>query len=289
MRRFSYTAAVTLLFAAGAPAQDDMGGYNFMEIVQIGELIGGFSGGFEQMTGGVEIVLRADDPELEPLPIKARTMRFEYQGDTLDPSQILMEGGVNVDHPTANVQADSAVWNFDSGEMTFSGNVIMNNDRMKNVRATQLILDFNDNTFRMSNVQADQVSLPSEENKTVPGMLTGGDITDTTGLVEAFKAEVAAGGNSPGARMNSMLDAEAQRLLREAPTSMIVERQSDFIAQLNRVLRAPDLYSEAAWSGKTLSQEAQTLLAKTDRSDAETVRLNRWLLHAAYPNHIAAP
>jgi hypothetical protein len=289
MKRVFYGSLVMILLAGGTQAQDDMGGYSFMEIVQIGELIGGFSGGFEQMTGGVEIVLRSDDPALEALPIKARTMRFEYQGDSLDPARILMDGGVNVAHPTANVQSDGAVWNFESGEMTFTGNVVMNNDRMKNVRASQLVLDLNQSRFTMSNVKADQVNLPSEDNKRVTGMLTASDINSMDVLAATIKAELAAEGAAPGKRIHALLPNEAQSQFNAATPEQIASMQDAFIKQFNGVLRSPTLYDEASWSGKTLDDEAKTLLAQPERGEAETVRLNRWLLHAAYPNHIASP
>lgn len=289
MKRVFCGSLVLVLLAGGARAQGDMGGYSFMEIVNIGELIGGFSGGFEQMTGGVEIVLRSDDPGLESLPIKARTMRFEYKGNSLDPARILMEGGVNVAHPTANVRSDKAVWNFDSGEMTFDGDVVMNSDRMKNVRASKLVLDLVNERFKMSGVKADEVSLPSEQGKTVSGMLTANDVTGMEGLINAFKSESAADVASPGKRINGLLDPEAQRLLRDSPTGSLVANQDAFLKQINSVMRKPNLYDEASWSGKTLSEPAKILLAQPERSEAETARLNRWLLHAAYPNHIAAP
>ena len=289
MKRLFYGSLVSLLLAGTAQAQDDMGGYNLMEIVQIGELIGGFSGGFDQMTGGVEIILRSDDPSLEALPIKARTMRFEYKGDSLDPARIFMDGGVNVAHPTANVRSDSAVWNFESGEMTFTGDVVMNNDRMKNVRASQLILDLNNDRFTMSNVKAEAVTLPSEENKRVTGMLTSSDINSMEVLAASIKAENAAEGASPGKRIFGLLPKEAQGQFNGATPEQIAGMQDLFLKYINGVLRSPKLYDEASWSGKALSDDAKTLLSKTDRTEADTVRLNRWLLHAAYPNHIAAP
>lgn len=280
-------AAVTL--AATARAQGGMGGYNAMEIIYIGELKGGFDGDFEEMTGGVEIRLISDDPGLETLPIKARTMRFVYGDDKANPQRIIMEGGVNVAHPTAQVQADRAEWDFGASEMTFTGSVVMNNERMRDVRAESLTLDFESNRYRMSKVQADRVTLPQEDRAADPNLLAAGDVTDWSGLVSTFKQQAAADAPSPGRRIYSLLDAEAQRVLGSAPVDMIVGEKDRFLRQINGVLRNPGLYDEQAWSGVTVGEAARGLLAKAGRSPEETVLMNRWLVHAAYPAHIAAP
>lgn len=288
MTRTAHMLLACALLAVPA-ARGDMGGYSTMEIGYIGELTGGFDGAFEQMTGGVEITLRADDPELEPLPIKARTMRFEYEAGDANPARIHMEGGVNVHHPTAWVQSDTAVWDFAQGEMTFTGNVIMNSDRMKDVRAQALVLDFETDRYRMTGVQAEEVSLPRDEAETPRGLLTDDDVRDWTGLVTTFRRQAADPAPSPGRRIHTLLDPDAQRILADAPVDSIVANRELFLRQLNAVLHNPELHDEAAWAGADPGPEAQDLLDRETRSAREQIRLNRLLLHAAYPDHIAAP
>ena len=283
-----------MLAAAQAPGGDGLGGYNRMQIDFIGELSGDTSGAFESMTGGVEITLLADDPNLKPLPIKARSMKFEYGEDRSKPTRIVMEGGVNVSHPTASVKSQSADWDFAKGEMTFRGDVVMNNDRMKDVRCDEFVLNFNDNRYRMSRVRAPEIMLPSDNTAGgggagAPGGLASSSITDWTGLVVAFKKQSEASAASPGKHIVSLLDKDARNLLASSPVETIVANKDQFLKQINKTLQNTKFYNADAWSGVTLSEETKTLLGKQDRTAQEQARFHALLLHDAYPNCVAAP
>lgn len=282
--------------AALATAQDasggGLGGYNRMQIDFIGELIGETSGAFESMTGGVEITLLADDPNLKPLPIKARTMKFEYGEDHSKPTRIVMEGGVNVSHPSASVKSDNAEWDFGKGEMTFRGDVVMNNDRMKDVRCDEFILNFNDNRYRMTKVKADEVSVSNSAGGGDTGSgaaLGASDVSDWNGLVSAFKAQSAASAASPGKHIFSLLDEKARNMLATTPVETIVANKDQFLKQINKVMQNASFYNADAWAGVSLGDETKTLLAKADRTTEEQARLHELLLHDAYPNFVAAP
>lgn len=295
---FALVAAAIWAAAPIAAAQDQsLGGYKSMKIDYIGELTGGFDGRFETMSGGVEITLTAEDPNLKPLPIKARTMTFEYGEGSGTPARIVMQGGVSVNHPTAAVMSEKAVWDFESGEMTFSGDVVMNNDRMQDVRCEQLVLNFNTNRYRMTNVKAQGITLPGDAAAAGgaaagggdPSLLDSGDVKDWAGLVDTFKKQAAAEGASPGRQIAALLDAETRGILKSASTETIVGNKGAFLKQLNKVLQSPNLYKADAWAGTALSDEAKSLIDKKDRTAAETIRLNRLLICAAYPDFIAAP
>lgn len=285
-------AALVAFLAAAATAQDDsLSGYNAMKADYIGEVTGSIEdGSFETMSGGVEITLLSDDPKQKPVPIRARMMTFEYAAGGGKPSRIMMQGSVQVNHPVAAVSADKAEWNFEQGEMMFSGNVVMNSDRMKNVQCDELVLNFNTGRYRMTKVKAELVSPETGDSAPAdPSLLRESDIQDWTGLINALKQQAAAETASPGKHILSLLDGETRGILTSASTETIVENKSKLLKQLNKVLANPKLYNEAAWTGIALSDEAKALLAKQDRTPEELTRLNRLLLHAAYPTHVAAP
>ncbi|MBP8132611.1 MAG: hypothetical protein KA184_23775 [Candidatus Hydrogenedentes bacterium] len=287
-------AILAICAAAAAVAQGGAlsGGYNAMKADYIGEVTGSIeNGSFETMSGGVEITLLSDDPEQKPVPIRARTMTFEYAGEGGKPSRILMQGSVQVNHPVAAVSADKAEWDFEQGEMVFAGNVVMNSERMKNVQCDELVLNFNTGRYRMTKVKAELVSPESggESAPADPSLLRESDVQDWPGLVATLKQQAAADAASPGKHIFSLLDGETRGILTSASTETIVENKGRLVKTLNKVLANPKLYNEAAWSGVALSDEAKTLLEKKDRTPEELTRLNRLLLHAAYPAHVAAP
>ncbi|MBI3864654.1 MAG: ABC transporter permease [Planctomycetia bacterium] len=66
-------------------------------------------------------------------------------------------------------------------------------------------------------------------------------------------------------------------------TSEIVEQ---VVGEINRVIDGPSLYSAAAWENVSLGKEARELIdsGAADRGGAETSRLNRLLIEAAWPS-----
>jgi hypothetical protein len=63
-----------------------------------------------------------------------------------------------------------------------------------------------------------------------------------------------------------------------------------FVADLNRILRRPDLYDQTAWAGVPLPDEAQRMLANRGRlGGADLSRLNLLLVAAAFPELSAPP
>ncbi|HNR31956.1 MAG TPA: hypothetical protein PKI11_13785 [Candidatus Hydrogenedentes bacterium] len=286
-------ATFACLAVVAAFGQDDgMGGYNAMRADYIGEVTGSIEdGSFDTMSGGVEITLMSDDPGRKPVPIRARTMTFAYGASGGRPSRIAMQGSVHVNHPVAAVNADKAEWDFERGEMVFTGNVVMNSDRMKNVQCEELVLNFNDGRYRMTKVKA-ELALPRESPDAAPAdpaLLRESHVTDWTGLVNTLKQQAAAEAASPGKHVITLLDAETRGILTSAPTETIVANREKLLKQLNKVMSNPKLYNEAAWAGVALDDEAKALLDKQDRAPEELTRLNRLLLRAAYPAYIAAP
>ncbi|HPU98263.1 MAG TPA: hypothetical protein PLO53_09965 [Candidatus Hydrogenedentes bacterium] len=290
--------AVCLLAAAAAAAQEaatDLGGYNAMEI-EAGRMKGNFAtGAIDEMTDGVRIRLLSDQPDTKPLPISARSMKFTWSEGKNVPDRILMEGDVQVNHPDASITADRAEWDFNSGALVFSGNPVVNNDRIKGLRGDRMTLNLKTNTFEVSRVRADQVPLQAGDAAAGTGGggaggLSESDITDWNGLIAVLREQGGAQASSPGQRILSLLEQDERSLLMTLDTSVLLKRKGDMLKLINRLLRRPDFYSAEAWSNTKLPQEAQQLLdRKNELSPEEQARLNRLLLHAAYPDLVKAP
>jgi len=281
---------------AKAPPADSgtgMSGYSSMEI-DAGRMKGNFAtGAIDEMTDGVKIRLLSDDPDKKPLPIKAQTMKFTWKEGQSTPSTITMDKNVEVNHPDAQITAGHADWNFDSGEVVFTGDPVVNNDKIKGLRGDKMILNVKTNNFEVTRVRADQVPLQGMDagpgGKGDPSLLREGDVKDWAALIGRLRAEANAAGAAPGKQIVSQISADNRKLLMSVDTAVLLQRKGDIVKLVNSVLKSPKLFSAEAWKGRTLAEEAQKLAAAETRSPEEQTRLNRLLLTAAYPELVAAP
>ncbi len=282
------------LVAGCAMAQElggDLGGYTSMQI-DAGRFVGSFSGGMaiKEMTDGVRITLLSEDAKLKPLPIRAYKMKFDYKEGASKPSVITMEGNVEVQHPQGSISAEKADWNFDTGLLVFSGNPVMNSDQVKDLRGSRITMNFKTNEVEVSDMKVQQIPLngmggPGGAGD--PSLLTQGDVKDWAGLLKALKTQAGGEGASPGKQIARHLDEQVRKMLLNVSVEALAEQKGDMVKQLNKVLKKEGLYTEAAWKGVALNEEAKGLLAKEGRKPEETARLNRLLLEAAYPDYIA--
>jgi lipopolysaccharide export system protein LptA len=237
---------------AAAQLEDSMGGYTSMEI-EAGNMKGNFAtGAIEEMTGGVRIKLLSDEADMEDLPISANSMRFTWVEGRTTPTTIIMEKNVSVNHPDASVTADRAEWDFDSGELVFSGNPEVNNDRLKGLRGDKMTLNLKTNTFEVSQVRADQVPLqaPGGAGSTAPkDSLRASDIKDWKQLLDTIKQQAQADAASPGKQIVSQMSAQNQQLLLALDTALLLERKEDILKLINDLLPKPGLYNKTAWDG----------------------------------------
>jgi hypothetical protein len=272
-------------FNAMAQTEVSMGGYTAMEI-EAGRMKGNFAtGAIEEMTDGVRIRLLSEDPELHPLPIRANSMKLTWTEGSTTPSTILMEKNVEVQHPDAAITADRAEWNFDSGELVFSGNPEVNSRQLKGLRGDKMILNLKTNTFEVMRVRAEQVPLqtPEEAERVPENALREQHITQWEKLIDAIKDQAQAEAPSPGKQILSLMSNQNQQLLLTLETAMLAERKSDILRLLNNILTAPGFYKEEAWAGLVLPEEAQALLAQPNLDSKQQTQLNRLLLETAYP------
>jgi hypothetical protein len=279
---------------APAPEQGSgMSGYSSMEI-DAGRMKGNFAtGAIDEMTDGVKIRLLSDDPDKKPLPIKAQAMKFTWKEGQSTPSTIVMDRNVEVNHADAQITAGHAEWNFDSGEVVFTGDPVVNNDKIKGLRGEKMILNVKTNNFEVTRVRADQVPLQGMEGgpagKGDPSLLREGDVKDWAALITRLRAEAKTEGATPGKQIVSQISADNQKLLMSVDTAVLLQRKGDIVKLVNSVLKSPKLFNAAAWQGRALAEEAQKLITAEKRTPEEQTRLNRLLITAAYPELVAAP
>ncbi len=279
---------------APAPEQGSaISGYNSMEI-EAGRMKGNFAtGAIDEMTDGAKIRLLSDDPDKQPLPIKAQTMKFTWKEGQTTPSAIVMDRNVEVNHPDAQITAGHAEWNFDTGDLVFTGDPVVNNDKIKGLRGEKMMLNVKTNSFEVLRVRADQVPLQGIEGgaggKNDPSLLREGDVKDWAALIGLLRTEAKAGDATPGKQIVSLISADNRQLLMSVDTAVLLQRKGDIVKLVNSVLKNPKLYSADAWNGRTVGEEAQKLIAAEKRTPEEQTRLNRLLINAAYPELVAAP
>lgn len=156
-------SAVMAGLLAQAPATEaakPMSGYTMMDYAG-GYMELSFEGKVDTMSDGVKITLRSEDPEKKPLPITARSVKFNWPEKGGDqPSSIVLEGKVVVEHPEASVHAEKAEWDFEKGVLTFTGSPSMKSPKMPDgIDAEKVVLNFSDGRVRVFGGRAHNVRL----------------------------------------------------------------------------------------------------------------------------------
>lgn len=156
----SAMAAALLSQTSGPQAGKTMSGYTIMDY-EWGVMDLSFDGKIDTMSDGVKITLRSEDPAKKPLPITARQVKFFWpENGGNQPSRIVLEGKVVVEHPEANVQAEKAEWDFEKGILTFTGSPVMRSPRMpEGITAQKVVMNFNDGRIHIDEGRAHNVRL----------------------------------------------------------------------------------------------------------------------------------
>lgn len=135
---------------------------------------------------------------------------------------------------------------------------------------------------------------PLETLNNIVGAITGsllfsaGDYIAYTSLADKLRD----GSDSVSAFLQSGFEPATNDLLsvHVSGTEPARELKNAMIAELNTVLESgSSVYEATRFSGITLSEETQQLENKEDRSDVETLRLNRLLLENAFPEMTKDP
>ena len=300
MKRFVRRAVVGLalwLAVAGAVAQEP-GGYDAMRLDRAGEMRGNLSGQLEVIRGNVRIVLLSDDPGEPEVPIEADEITFTYdEGDSM-PREIVLVGGVFIEHPRGTMRSARATWNFETGEVVFTGSPVLTSDQVKRMEAEQMIINLETGEFEAIDPYVPEMDARGNRDADAgpaapsdPAMFTEDDITDWRVFMNELKrGALEDAPPSPAQRMVALLTPEQRRSIQGPDAATLAgspQARELVLSALNGiVLPQPGLYSEAAWAGIDVSGEAAALLDATDLSAGETMRKNRLLLEAAYPGLI---
>jgi hypothetical protein len=280
------TTAIALASAGLCMAQaPSMSGYNKMKIDHAGQVTGNFQGAIQEMIGDVRIELLSDDAAQGNLPIAADSIKFEWVEGSSQPKKIILTGNVRIKHPDADVTAEKAEWNFENGELVFTGSPVMNSPQAQNMRGDKMTLNMAKGTFVVTGV-----SLPSLDLNSMGGLggISGGggplsesDIADWPGLVNALKA----GGGAAG-HITSMIEPGNRKRLLETPTDLVVENKGMLLKQLNSLLSQPGFYNPTAWGSATVPEETATKLTQKDLPPNELPPNNTIAFKAAFAPYV---
>lgn len=138
----------------------------------------------DRMFNGAKLTLLAEDPKGN-FPVQADSMDFEYDGDGMFPSRLVLKGSVVIDSPDGKIRADNAtvILNRDaeggaspvvklkghvsvdnpmgnirsreaeidylSGQALFSGDVLMNSEQIRELHAKSIELNLKTNEYRI--------------------------------------------------------------------------------------------------------------------------------------------
>lgn len=281
-----------------APAEGAaMGNYEKMQIEHVGVMDGTLDGRINKMTGGVKIKLISNKPDTGDLPIRAQSMTFSYAEGASKPSRILLEGDVDIEHPKAHLIAERADWNVEKNEIVFTGNPIVKNEQVKEMRGSKFILNFETGRFEGTDVRIAELDTNQSGSGGGLGLgmgasggggLSEGDVTDWPGLIGALKTAAASGDASPGRQVALRGGEKVQSALKSMPTEELLKNKELMLKAINGVLKKPGFYDRDAWANVALGDEVKGLLAKDKLTAAEQVRQNLLLLQAAFPSFIAA-
>ena len=268
------------LLCAGANAQGvGMGGYSNMSIEEAGQIIGGFDGTIQEMTGGVHIVLKSDDPTADSLPIRANTITFDWPAGSAQPKRIVLAGGVRIDHPEADISAGQADWNFEAGTLVFTGNPVMNSDIVQGMTGDKVTLFMEDGTYKVDNPKIPGLQLGKPENS---NLLVERDIANWPGFVDALKAAWSAEAASPAKHILAQFPESDRNLLLGTETSVVVANNKQLLGGLNNLMKTPGFYSADAWSGIALPEAATALQAEGAPEGDALLKFNRLAFDAAF-------
>jgi len=281
-----------LFLCLPALAQPGMGGdYTTMD-VKADEAVGNFmSGRFDSLVGDVRISLRGDDPAADPMVIESDKMDFSYAGEsTAVPVKIVLTGNVHIPNPDPNVRSvrsRSAVWSFATNVVTFRQDVRLAMASGETMTCQEARVDLATGDLELSGVEILNYSFSASGRTgapaTDPSLLREGDIADWKPLVAAIKAGLTATDPSPALRVVSLLDNKLRTFLESTTEAQILEMSDVLLKEMNKLLARPDFYDAPSWEGIDLGDEAKELLALDTRDAAQTTRLNRLLMEAAWP------
>ena len=93
------------------------------------------TGKFEEMTKGVKVTLRSEDPDVESIVITSKTMTILTEDGASGISGFVMKGEVKLIHSKTTIAADNLEWSNRAGTLDFTGNVVADFGKETPIRA----------------------------------------------------------------------------------------------------------------------------------------------------------
>lgn len=217
----------------------------------------------------------------------------------VDIESAVASGNVRVDDAQTVALADRAEWRRDEGSTRLAGRPAEIRWDNGNRLAGGLILRSGDGaeivvTSTPEHPQNVYLLSPTilgaadGGEKLLPHQLRPSDISDWPAFCTALSTAQA---QSPAARLLAMLPEELRSAIRSAAQGSTLgsQRKARITNALNSMLASREFYREADFRGVTLPPEAAELLKAGTQGldDAGVRKLNRLLLEAAFPGHVA--
>ena len=292
MRTILATALAT--FAVVCAAQES-GTYDYEYMDFDGDLYYNIETGQpERITNGAQIVLYQDSSdEADRLRVRAVTISFTYPEGAEEPTAIVLDGNVIVEHPQGTIRAGYGEWNMANEMIVFTGSPKLSRADGSTLDGERVEYNLTTGAVQVKNAKARGFRLNNAGPKSPSSaaLLKVDEVVDWPALLAGLKTEGASEAPSPGRQILQFIDPQIARLLPGMDASKVppAENQSLIVKQLNRALSAPGLYNESAWDGKSVDPVVDLMLEKGTQqlSGDELVFMNRRLLEAAYPGAIA--
>lgn len=115
------------------------------------------AGKLNWIRGGVNIIMHASKPDVEPLKLRAQELTFAYPEGTTSPERVLLKDKVSVDGQTTDIRSDAADLNMASNKLTFTGNVTGERPGLTGLTAQQIVYDLRTGNIKMEGARAKEV------------------------------------------------------------------------------------------------------------------------------------
>lgn len=293
-------ALALVLAAAATVAHAQEGGFDF----NLMEFLGGdetilAADGTVTIRGNADVAFYSNEPGGKRLRIRAGTLSLVRQGEEVE--SMTMTGNVIVDHPSGQtIRSESGRYSIASNQLVFDGNVRIDLGAAGTLTGEKLVYDLATGETRITRMRGKDIDPQAlgpvgggGSGEAAPRIFTARDVRDWPALLTKLKAQGRAEAASPGRRMLELLGRQAQQNLMGLDTQV---EPADNVKQallsgLDRIAVRADLYTAEAWAGVAVPEEAQALIERGPSTlpQAELVRLNRLLIHAAFPDAIAPP
>jgi lipopolysaccharide export system protein LptA len=130
-------------------------GYSSMDIEKAPR-VSMAAGHLNSLRDGVDITLRAADPNQQPLRLHAHEFEFQYAGQPAALTQVTLQGGVHVNGPGTEIKADTGDLDWQSNALTFTGNVSGNTPEMSNFVASKLVYNLKTGDISTEGLRAEE-------------------------------------------------------------------------------------------------------------------------------------